>query len=69
LQSTELYKKFSSFFMTLRPNYLVSKRWEKVGHQDLRSTPYKQESNLWGWFIVKQGVEPNSCRPTLATNY
>jgi hypothetical protein len=24
-------------------NYLTSKRWEKVGSQELRSTPYKQE--------------------------
>jgi hypothetical protein len=24
-------------------NYLASKRWEKVGRQELRSTPYKQE--------------------------
>jgi hypothetical protein len=26
-------------------NYLASKRWEKVGRQELRSTPYKQEIN------------------------
>jgi hypothetical protein len=24
-------------------NYLSSKRWEKVGHQELHSAPYKQE--------------------------
>jgi hypothetical protein len=24
-------------------NYLASKRWEKVGHQELCSAPYKQE--------------------------
>jgi hypothetical protein len=24
-------------------NYLALKRWEKVGRQELRSTPYKQE--------------------------
>jgi hypothetical protein len=24
-------------------NYLASKKWEKVGRQELRSTPYKQE--------------------------
>jgi hypothetical protein len=26
-------------------NYLASNRWEKVGRQELRSTPYKQEIN------------------------
>jgi hypothetical protein len=26
-------------------NYLASKRWKKIGHQELRSTPYKQEIN------------------------
>jgi hypothetical protein len=26
-------------------NYLSSKRWEKVGLEELRSTPYKQEIN------------------------
>jgi hypothetical protein len=32
-------------------NYLASKRWEKVGRQELRSTPYKQEidpSSIFG---------------------
>jgi hypothetical protein len=29
--------------MTFVPKYLASKRWEKVGRQELRSTPYKQE--------------------------
>jgi hypothetical protein len=24
-------------------NYFASKRWEKTGHQELHSTPYKQE--------------------------
>jgi hypothetical protein len=28
-------------------NYLASKRWEKVGCQELRSTPYKQEKDPW----------------------
>jgi hypothetical protein len=28
-------------------NYLASKRWEKVGGQELRSTPCKQEINPW----------------------
>jgi hypothetical protein len=45
LQSTEFYKKLSFFFMTFAPNHLASKRWEKVGRQELRSTPYKQEIN------------------------
>jgi hypothetical protein len=26
-------------------NYLTSKRWQKVGRQELCSTPYKQEIN------------------------
>jgi hypothetical protein len=29
--------------MTFAPNYLASKRWEKVGRQEFGSTPYKQE--------------------------
>jgi hypothetical protein len=33
--------------MTFAPNYLTSK---KVGHQELRSTPYKQEIDPWGGF-------------------
>jgi hypothetical protein len=28
-------------------NYLASKKWEKVGRQELRSTPYKQEIDPW----------------------
>ncbi len=28
-------------------NYLASKRWVKVGRQELRSTPYKQEIDPW----------------------
>jgi hypothetical protein len=28
-------------------NYLASKSWEKVGRQELRSTPYKQEIDPW----------------------
>jgi hypothetical protein len=29
--------------VTFVTNYFTSKRWEKVGCQELRSTPYKQE--------------------------
>jgi hypothetical protein len=29
---------------------LASKRWEKVGRQELRSTPYKQEIHPW-WHL------------------
>jgi hypothetical protein len=32
-------------------NYLASKRWEKVGHQELSSTPYLQEIDFSGIFI------------------
>jgi hypothetical protein len=28
-------------------NYLSSKKWEKVGRQELRSTPCKQEIDPW----------------------
>jgi hypothetical protein len=28
-------------------NYLASKKWEKVGRQELHSTPYKQEIDPW----------------------
>jgi hypothetical protein len=41
--STELYNRMCSFFMTFATNYLSSKRWEKVGHQELHSTSYKRE--------------------------
>jgi hypothetical protein len=29
--------------MEMELNYLASKKWEKVGRQELRSTPYEQE--------------------------
>jgi hypothetical protein len=29
--------------MTFAPNCFISKRWQKVGRQELPSTPYKQE--------------------------
>jgi hypothetical protein len=29
-------------------NYLASKSWVKVGSQELRSTPFKQEIHPWG---------------------
>jgi hypothetical protein len=31
--------------MTLAPNYFNLKSWEKDGHQEMRSTSYKQEIN------------------------
>jgi hypothetical protein len=37
-------------FMKKKLNYLALKRWEKVGNQELRSTPYKQEIDPWYWF-------------------
>jgi hypothetical protein len=30
--------------------YLAPKRWEKVGHQELCSIPYKQEIDPWVGF-------------------
>jgi hypothetical protein len=47
LRSTEFYEKSSSFFMTFVLNYLASKRWGKVGHQELRSTSFEQEIDSW----------------------
>jgi hypothetical protein len=45
-------------------NYLASKRRDKVGRQELRSTPYKQEINsrwtifvIWAIFKVKQACK------------
>jgi hypothetical protein len=32
------------------PSYLASKMWEKVGLQELHSTPYKREIDTW-WYI------------------
>jgi hypothetical protein len=43
LQSTEFYKKLGAKVMKKKLNYLSSKRWERDGRQELRSTPYKQE--------------------------
>jgi pullulanase/glycogen debranching enzyme len=49
-------------------NYLASKRWEKVGSQELRSTPYKQEINPWVVFHkswaqgIKRRAQPKSGR-------
>jgi hypothetical protein len=46
-------------------NYLASKRLEKVGRQELSSTPYKQEINRWDGFQkswaygVNHRVHPN----------
>jgi hypothetical protein len=34
-------------FVTFAPNYFTSKRWGKVGRQELRSTPCKQEIGPW----------------------
>ncbi len=47
--------------MTFVPNYSASKRWEKVGDQEMRPTPYKQEidprsqshKTLWQQFLDK----------------
>jgi hypothetical protein len=47
LRSIEFFGKLSSFFMTFASNFLAYKKWEKVGHQELCSTPYKQEINPW----------------------
>jgi fatty-acid desaturase len=33
--------------MTFVSNYFASKRWEKVGRQELHSAPYKQEIDPW----------------------
>jgi hypothetical protein len=33
--------------------YLASKGRDKVGHQELRSTPYKQEIDTRGQFFVR----------------
>jgi hypothetical protein len=46
-KSTEFYKKLGAKVMKKELNYLVSKRWEKVGRQELRSTPCKQEIDPW----------------------
>jgi hypothetical protein len=59
---TKFFKKLSSFFMTFAPNYLASKRWEKVGHQELCSTPRKQE--IHPWLILENLILPdfqNTC--------
>jgi hypothetical protein len=46
-------------------NYLSSKGWEKVGRQQLGSTPYKQEIDPRGGFhkswahSIKQRAHPN----------
>jgi hypothetical protein len=36
--------------MTFAPNCLASKRWEKVGFKELRSTPSKQEIDPYTLF-------------------
>jgi hypothetical protein len=36
--------------MTFAPNYFTSKMWEKVGRQELGSTPSKQEMDPRGAF-------------------
>jgi hypothetical protein len=36
-------QKLGAKVMKKELNYLASKRWEKVGHQELHSAPYKQE--------------------------
>jgi hypothetical protein len=33
--------------MKMELNYLASKKWKKVGRQELRSTTYEQEINPW----------------------
>jgi hypothetical protein len=33
--------------MTFAPSYVASTRFEKDGHQELRSTPYKREIDPW----------------------
>jgi hypothetical protein len=38
-------------------NFLASKRWEKVGHQELRSTPYKQRGGV-AEFVVRPPTDP-----------
>jgi hypothetical protein len=50
-------------------NYLASKRWEKVGHQELCSTPYKQEMDPRGGFYKRwaHGVKGET-HPQLGEN-
>ena len=61
-----LNKKLSSFLITFLPIYLASKRWEKVGHQELRSTPYKQEIDPWmSHFVVVSTIGFNEEGPFL----
>jgi hypothetical protein len=43
LRSAEFYKKLGAKVMKKELNDLASKKWEKVGRNELRSTPYKQE--------------------------
>ncbi len=61
-QSTELYKKLNYFFMTFMPNCLASKRWEKYGCQEFRSTPYKRN-----WPLVSMCNHINSRTTTFVS--
>ncbi len=51
--------------MKMKLNYLASKKWEKVGRQELSSSPYEQEIDPWGGFHkswahgVKRKGHPN----------
>jgi hypothetical protein len=42
--------------MKMELNYLASKKWEKVGRQELRSIPYEQEIDPWSY--MPQPVHP-----------
>jgi hypothetical protein len=37
--------------MKMELNYLASKKWGKVGRQELLSTPFEQEINPWSQFF------------------
>jgi hypothetical protein len=58
LQFTELYKKLGAKVMKKELNYLSSKRWEKVGRQELRSTPCNQEINPWSYLVQCKEWDP-----------
>ncbi len=61
LQSTEFYKKLSSFFTTFVPNYLASKSWAKVGRQEIALNSLKTRNRplmnkkLFTYFFYNQG--------------
>jgi hypothetical protein len=42
--------------MTFAPNYFASKLWENVGHQELRSTLYKQRNRTQGIIVATNNI-------------